>query len=155
MADSDSLIDPHGGYYFDLEVTGITLARFTEISGLKTSTNVFEIEEGGMNHMVHKLPGQARYENLVLKSGVTGSVELAEWMNMVLTGQTERSELYRNGSIILRDNAGEEIMRWNFFDAWPVSYEGPTLNAGSSEIAVETFELAHHGLKVTKDEAAE
>ncbi len=150
MASDDALADPHGGYFFDLEIKGIELARFTEISGLKTSSNVFEIEEGGVNHMVHKLPGQSRYENIVLKSGVTGSVELAEWRGEVLKDSFNKDSLYRSGSIILRNNKGDEVMRWEFVDAWPVAYEGPSLNAGSSEIAVETFELAHHGLKVTK-----
>jgi phage tail-like protein len=145
-----SIIDPHGGYFFDLEIGNLSLAHFNEATGLKTSTTIFEIEEGGVNHMVHKLPGQSRYENIIMKFGVTGSVDLLEWRNMILKDQFDDPELKRNGAIILRSNDGEEVMRWEFVDAWPVSYEGPTLNSGSSEIAIETFEFAHHGLKVTK-----
>ncbi len=137
MADDPAIFDPHGSYYFELQIGSLSLAQFTEASGLKTSTTVFEIEEGGVNHMVHKLPGQSRYENIILKFGVTGSVELLEWRNM-----------------FMKDNSGEEVMRWEFVDAWPVSYEGPSFNSGSSDIAIETFELAHHGLKVTKGESS-
>ncbi len=149
MSDA-SIIDPHGGYFFDLEIKDMVLAHFSEASGLKTSTNVFEIEEGGVNHMVHKLPGQSRYENIVLKFGVTGSIELLEWRNLVLKDDFSNDTFKRSGAIILKDNQGEEVMRWEFVDAWPVSYEGPSLNSGSSDIAIETLELAHHGLKATK-----
>lgn len=149
MADA-SIIDPHGSYYFELQIGNLSLAQFTEASGLKTSTTVFEIEEGGVNHMVHKLPGQSRYENIVLKFGVTGSIDLLEWRNMYMKDQFGETDAKRNGAIIMKDNEGEEVMRWEFVDAWPVAYEGPSFNSGSSDIAIETFELAHHGLKVSK-----
>lgn len=149
MSDA-SVIDPHGGFYFDLEIKDMVLAHFSEASGLKTSTTVVEIEEGGVNHMVHKLPGQSRYENIVLKFGVTGSIELLEWRDLVMKDSFGDSTFKRNGAIILNDSKGEEVMRWEFVDAWPVSYEGPSLNSGSSDIAIETLELAHHGLKATK-----
>ena len=66
-----NVADPEGNYIFALEIDGIEVAQFLECSGLKTSTEVFEIQEGGMNHRVHKLPGQSRWENLQLRYGVT------------------------------------------------------------------------------------
>ena len=40
-------------------------------------------------------------------------------------------------------------MRWEFVDAWPISYEGPSFNSGSNDLAINTFELAHHGLSIS------
>ena len=42
-----------------------------------------------------------------------------------------------------------EIRRYSFTNCWPVSWEGPQLNSGSSELAVETLEIAHEGLIIS------
>ena len=50
-----------------------------------------------------------------------------------------------NGSIILLDESRQEVARWNFREGWPSKWEGPTLNAKSNEVAIETLEIAHEG----------
>ena len=40
------------------------------------------------------------------------------------------------------------MLRWHLRDAWPVKFEGPTLNATGNEVAIETLELAHEGLEI-------
>ncbi len=153
MADNKDRADPYGSYYFELQIGKINCAQFMECSGLKTSTTVFEIEEGGINHMVHKLPGQSRYENIILKFGVTASTDLLEWRNKILLDEwdddNKETGAKRSGAIILKNNHGEELMRWEFVDAWPVSYEGPSFNSASNDLAINTFELAHHGLSIS------
>ncbi|MBV8935209.1 MAG: phage tail protein, partial [Alphaproteobacteria bacterium] len=39
-----------------------------------------------------------------------------------------------------------ELARWNFINAWPAKWTGPTFNAESNDIAIETLELAHEGV---------
>ncbi|MEO0604588.1 MAG: phage tail protein, partial [Myxococcota bacterium] len=56
--------------------------------------------------------------------------------------------LTRSGSVSIRDNRGEEVRRYSFTGAWPVSWEGPSLSSGSSDLAVETLELAIETLQV-------
>jgi phage tail-like protein len=53
----------------------------------------------------------------------------------------------RNGSIILLNDAGEEKMRGNFTAGWPAKWTGPSFNATSNEVAIETLEIVHEGLK--------
>jgi phage tail-like protein len=144
-----SVADPQGNYIFCLEIDSVEIAQFQECSGLKTSTHIFELEEGGMNDRVHKLPGQSRWENIVLRFGVTSDVSLLEWRDMVLQDQFSDGTFRRNGSIVLKNNHMEEVRRYNFVDAWPVAWEGPSLSAGGAELAVEMVELAHHGLYVS------
>ena len=137
--------DPEGNYIFALEIDGIEVAQFQECSGLKSSTTIFELEEGGMNHRVHKLPGQSRWENVVLRYGVTNDVSLMSWRGEVLSddfGEGNR----RNGSIVVKNNQMETVRRYNFVDAWPVSWEGPSFSAAGAELAIESVELAHHGI---------
>jgi len=52
----------------------------------------------------------------------------------------------KNGSIVLMDETGEEKLRWNFVNGWPTKWTGPSFNATSNEIAVETLEIVHEGL---------
>ena len=54
-----------------------------------------------------------------------------------------------SGSVALMNNHGDVLRRWHFTNAWPVSWEGPSLAAGGSELAIETLEIAHDGLTVS------
>lgn len=146
MARKERDIDPYNGHYFSLLIDGTEVAHFQECSGLKSTATVFEIEEGGMNGITHKRPGQSRWENIVLRYATNASVELVSWRDSWLRdGYTQR----KSGSIIIRDMSGNAIRTFSFTRAWPVSWEGPQLNSGSSELAVETIEIAHEGLTVS------
>ena len=138
-------IEPQGAFLFVLEVDKRWVAHFNECSGIKNSTEVVEIQEGGLNARVHKLPGQTRWENIVLKYGMSSDTYMIEWRNEILNDQFAAR---RNASIIVLDNALSELRRFNITNAWPVSYEGPSLSAAGSDLAVESVEIAHEGVEV-------
>ena len=140
--------DAEGNYVFALEIDGVEIAHFMECSGMKSTTEVFEIQEGGVNDRVHKLPGQSRWENIQLRYGVTSDTSLLGWRNEILQDQFS-SDNFRNGSIIMKNNAMETVRKYNFKSAWPVAWEGPSLSASGSELAVEMLEIAHHGIEIT------
>jgi len=140
--------DPQGAYVFCLEIDGIEVAQFLECSGLKSHTTVYELEEGGMNHRVHKLPGQSAWDNLQLRYGVTGDVSLLGWRGDVIDDNFGQ-DMRKNGAIVVKNNQMEVVRRYNFKDAWPVSWEGPAFNANSNELAIESIEIAHNGIEVT------
>jgi len=141
-----NVADPEGSYVFALEIDGIEVAQFLECTGLKTQTEVFELQEGGMNHRVHKLPGQSRWENLQLRYGVTSDVSLLKWRDEVLNDQFGAKR--RNGSVVIKNNQMQMVRRYNFVGAWPVSWEGPSFSSSSAELAIEMIELAHSGISV-------
>jgi len=131
--------DPYRGFNFLVEIDGITQAGFQEVSGLEASTDPVDYREGTDAIHVRKLPGLNKYAAITLKRGITDSDELWKWRQTVIDGKAER----RNGSIVLRNESGEEKLRWNFKDAWPSKWSGPSLNATSTAVAVETLELTH------------
>lgn len=139
--------DPWGNHYFALELQGLEVAHFVECTGLKSVSTVFEIEEGGYNGNVHKRPGQSRWENIVLKSATSVSMRLLEWRDEFLQDLYQSRE-GTSGSVVVYSNAGAELRRFNFVSAWPVGWEGPQLNAGGSELGIETLELAHEGIYI-------
>jgi phage tail-like protein len=84
------------------------------------------------------LAGLARFGNVVLKRGVTESLDLYQWHRNILQGQNDR----RDGSIVLLDDERKPVARWNFKNAFPCKYQGSSLNAKGNEVAIETLELA-------------
>ena len=148
--------DPWGGYYFSLSIHDGSgdqeVAHFMECSGLKSTATVFEIEEGGMNGRTHKRAGQSRWENLVLRYATSANTFMLSWRDKFLRDQFGQRCKY-SGSIVLRNNKGDAIRTYSFKNAWPVSWEGPSLNGGGSELAIETLELAHDGLEVETHES--
>jgi phage tail-like protein len=135
--------DPFGGYNFLVEIDGIARAAFQQVSGFDSTVDIVEHREGGENTTVRKLPAMTRYSNLQLRWGITDDLQLYDWHRRAVRGELER----KNGSIVLLDRRGEEVARWNFVRAWPSRYDGPDLNAETSDIAIETLELAHEGVE--------
>ena len=136
--------DPYMAFNFLIEIQGLTVGGFTEVTGLQAEIELQDYREGGVNDYIHRLAGPTRYpNNLVLKHGLTDSETLWQWYADVTQGIVER----RNGSIVLKDASGEPKRRWDFQAAYPVRWIGPQFRAGASEVAVETVELVHHGLR--------
>jgi phage tail-like protein len=136
--------DPYCAFRFKIEVNGVTIGHFQDVSGLTWETEVVEQPEGGLNDRLHKLMGQTKFTNLVLKNGLTNSKELWNWRMGVLNS---RSNVRRDGYVVLTDEGGNELARWNFTQGWPSKWEGPALSAGSSAITVETVEIAYNTLE--------
>ncbi len=137
-------VDPYKNFRFLVEIDGIVQAGFSECSGFGSDVEVVEYREGGEPSTVRKLPGKVSYPDISLKWGKTDSRELYDWHLAAVTGTIER----KNGSIILQDDVGSEIGRWNFFEAWPSKWEGPSLNATGNEVAIESLTVACERLEV-------
>lgn len=134
--------DPYRSYSFLVEIDGITRAAFRECSGLDTTQSPIEYREGSDPLTVRKLPGLITYSNITLSRGITDDDELWRWRQRAAEGKIER----RNGSIVLLDDGGAEKWRWNFREAWPSKWTGPSFNATGGDVAIEQLEIAHEGL---------
>ena len=139
--------DPYGQFNFQIEISGIVVGGFSEVSGLTTDSNVIEYREGNEKFgTVRKLPGLIKYTNIVLKRGWTRDRGLWDWRKKVLDGKTSRTD----GSIVLLDESRSVALRWNFREGWPAKWEGPALNGKTSEVAIEMIEIAHEGLELAE-----
>lgn len=135
--------DPYGHFTFLVEIDGVTVAGFTEVTGLASEVEVMTYREGG-EVRVRQLPGLPKFPRLVLKRGFTADRALWEWHRTVLNGVVER----RSVRITLLDTARQPVARWHLTDAWPAKWQGPDLDARSSGITIETLELVHEGLEL-------
>ena len=130
--------DPYAQYNFILEIEGTTAAGFAEVGGLSMEQDIIEYREGSDTATVRKLPGLRKYGNISLKRGYTQNRELWDWRKTTIDGTTAR----KSGAIILRDEAGEAALRWEFREGWVSKYEGPALKATANEAAMESIEIA-------------
>jgi len=131
-------VDPLKGFRFRLEIDGIQQSGFQECTGLGSHIEVSEYREGGDPATVRKLQGKVSYPDIVLKWGSTTSTELFDWYSAGVKGQIQR----KNGSILLCDDTGTEQVRWNFYQAWPSKWDGPSFNAKGNDIAIETLTIS-------------
>lgn len=129
---------------FYVMLDGVVQGVFTEVGGLQVEMDVMEYHEGGNNGFVYRLPGFTRVSNITLKRGMTKSNDFFKWCANIASGNFRR----RNISIVMYDVAGEELMRWNFMNAYPVKWTGPQFQASGAAAAIETLELAHEGMEL-------
>jgi phage tail-like protein len=137
--------DPYGNFNFLVEIDGIIRAAFQEASGFDSSIDITEHREGGENTTMRKLPAMTKYSNITLKWGTTDDRELYDWHRQWITGDPAAQR--KNGSVVLLDRAGQEKVRWNFFNAWRAKWTGPSLNAEGPDVAVEAAELVVEDLE--------
>ncbi|MDD4651471.1 MAG: phage tail protein [Methanothrix sp.] len=142
MPFSDST-SPYLGFNFLIEFENAVVGGFSEISGLQVEIEIEEIKEGGVNDHVHKVPKGAKYQNIVLKRGITDSDVLWRWHQDVIRGKFKR----KNILIILLDLEGNEKWRWSISGAYPMKWIGPELKAEKAAVAFESIELVHNGFE--------
>ena len=138
------LADPFTNCRFYVQISDVTEAVFTEVSGLQIETAVTDYEEGGENSFVHRVPGRTKIGNVTLKSGMTGSNAFFKWYREILRGRIAPKQV----DIVIYENDGSELSRWTLLNAYPVKWVGPQLSAEGKVAAVETLELAHQGISL-------
>jgi phage tail-like protein len=140
--------DPCGNNRFLIEIDGIITAGFCEAIIPDSTSEVIEYREGNEPFRTRKLPGLVKYGNLVLKWGVTDSMVLYNWRKMVEQGKMKAAR--RNMAIILMDEEGNPVARWEFGNAWPCKYIGPEMNAKGNDVAIETLEVVFESMERVK-----
>jgi phage tail-like protein len=152
MASNNQMIDatredPLVGFHFSVEIQGVIAGYFTECSGLGSEHELIEhkvVNEKGVEVMM-KIPGRLKWENIVLKRGITSNVDIWAWRKIVEDGGV--NEARQNGSIVMYDQGLNEVARWDFENAWPVKVSGPSPKADGNEIGLEELTIAHEGIQ--------
>jgi phage tail-like protein len=117
--------------------------EFREAKGLGAELEVMPYHEGGFNDFVHQLPVRHSWSRIVLQRGVVKNSVLWRWYQ---AGLAQSLGARRDGSILLLAPNGDRAMSWHFTGGIAVKWNGPEFNAMESAIALESLEIAHHGL---------
>jgi phage tail-like protein len=142
--------DPLISAWFALEFQGRIEGSFRECTGLGSETQVVEHKATGPKgeYIMKKIPGRMKWNDIVLKQGVTDSMKMWQWRELCEQGKID--EARRNGSLVMFDVKGGEIARWDFINAWPSKLTGPVGNATNNEVALEELTITHEGYKRVK-----
>ena len=136
----------HFSVSFDLDGISNSDYRFRDVSGLTMELEEETYNEGGENRFVHKLPVRARYPDLVLKRGLLTDSVVAEWCRDSIQNMDIRPTTVW---VSLLNEAHEPLRTYTFSKAWPKKLAASDFNAESSEIVVESIELAYQEFRVS------
>jgi phage tail-like protein len=132
-------------YHFEVDWGGSKLS-FTEVTGL-----VMEREKIEYRHSASKdfnkiaMPGLVKNNNLTLKRGkFEGDTEFNAWLDAVAN---ERVEERRDVTIRLLNEKHDPVAAWTAARCFAVKLTAPDLKSDANEVAIESIEIAHEGLK--------
>lgn len=146
------LLSPPVAFHFTVMFAGkeppVPDMAFQEVSGLETGLEVESVVEGGENRFVHQLPKPAKRSNLKLKRGLTTYASgLVQWCKSTVEGDLAQAIKPKDLTVSLLNDKRLPVAVWLVGNAYPVKWSPGVFDAMKNELAVETIELAYHGLK--------
>jgi phage tail-like protein len=144
----DDRNDPFVNFAFRVEIDGIEVFGFQEVSGLVNETDIYEYQEGGENQYTHKLIGQTKFSNIVLKHGITTDNSIYEWRQKVIDGDIPSAK--KSGTVTLFNKRGGENKSWKFKNGWPSKLQVEPFNSMANTISVSLVEIAVESVEESK-----
>lgn len=142
----DQVFEAYASVRFMVVVDQINYAAFTECRLPSLDVEMSDIREGGQNTYTHRLPTRVNTGTVTLRHGIMRGDALIKWYFQVLTGDIASAT--RQVTVEMYDPMGTVVMSWNFRNAYPIKWSGPTLKSGESQILIQELEFVHHGFSV-------
>lgn len=97
-------------FLFNVEIDGLVVAWFENISGLEVEVGVVEQHEGGDPNVADQSPGKVKFQPVTLGIGATDNREIYDWFISVIdaeAGTGEPDDQYKkNLAIVQKDQIG-------------------------------------------------
>jgi phage tail-like protein len=145
--------NPYGAFNFLVSLgTGDeanVIAGFSDVSGIGTELNYAEYRNGNdLVNTVRKIANTFKQEDVTLKRGLIGSIDLFQWIKDVREGGDGR----RTVTITVLDEARKPVAAFKLTNAQPKKWVGPTLAAkGGGEVAMEELHLVAEQIDFQSD----
>ena len=156
-SNGENLAYPLTKMNFLVTVDGVSgTAAFSEVSGVEATVDVIEFRQGNASSLAPvKIPGLVKHGNVTLKFGYTLDSAFKTWIQECVS--EVRGEMPRNNVQIemIDINGGapqtnvESVTGtrvWILSNAWVTKYTAPDLDAKTSDVAIESVELAYEEL---------
>ncbi|WP_138797777.1 phage tail protein [Halostella sp. PRR32] len=139
------MADTHGPLKqteFKVELDGVNVPGFIEVELPAKRTKEIEYREGNDPGHNRKLWGDTQYDDLILVRGANKENEaLYDWRKTVEQGKMEDAR--KNIAVIITNEVGDSVLRFEFSKAWIKEYQPPTLNShaggGQANLATEQY----------------
>lgn len=139
------------------DVSG-SIAAFSEVTGIDASVDVIEFRQGNAHSLAPvKIPGLVKHGNITLRMGYTIGNGFKSWIQEcvkdargAMPRKTVTIELIdiRDGSPNSAYETSSGSIIWVLKECWVAKYSGPDLNASTSEVAIESVELAFEEMDI-------
>ena len=135
------------------------IAAFSEVTGVEATVDVIEFRQGNSNSLAPvKIPGLVKHGNVTLKFGYTRNNAFKVWLKECVTERRSK-DARANVTIELiniQESSPQQVVEstidntltWQLTNAWVCKYTAPDLNASTSEVAIESVELAYEELVI-------
>lgn len=122
-------------------------AGFQEISAIGMEVTVAEYRNGNAReNSVMKITGLNKSQDVTLKRGVIGSLNLYSWLNDIRNGN---QNAMRTVTIQLQNEDHTEVVQtWKLLRARIIKYNCGPLNAKGTDVAMEELVLAYERLEM-------
>ena len=136
---------PMPSFHFSVDLGG-TIINCSEVSGLDIELDVIEYRDGNsQTFSKQKMSGLRISSDVTVKKGLfKDDKQYYTWFNAVQMNVPERKDV----TISLLDEAHAPVMTWKLLNAWPKKISSPSMKSDSSEVAIETIEIAHEGCSI-------
>ena len=111
--------DPLRASFYGLELEGQLAGYFTSASGIGSESEVVEhkiVDDKTGQTIVRKFPGRRDWTEVILRRGLSASMDIWQWRRQVESGNPDAR---MNVTIIGLNQAYENVVRWELFNAWP------------------------------------
>jgi len=119
---------------------------FQTVSGIGGSIQTEDLEEGGENRFVHKLPKQVKFDNLKLSRALRSDDNLKQQRILIDWAEDALYNFNIKPKTVLVSILNElhlPVRSWYFVDAYPVKLSVKDLDAQRDELVIETLELTY------------
>ncbi len=133
-------------FYFKVDFGSVKNVLFQEVVGLYATSQEIAYRHGSNPvFSTIKMPGIVKNNIVTLKKGVFAKDnKFWDWYNKIKINTVE----LQNVVIKLCEEEGNPTMTWTLVNAWPTKISFTDIASDNNEIAVETIEISHEGLKI-------
>jgi len=120
------------------------LGSWQKCEGLDVTWDVPDYRVGDHGNMRWFFPANTKYKTVKLIRAITkeDGAKVRDWLNTNSWKQESTRGIIK---IELMDSSGEPIMDWELRNALPKAWSINNMDAGASQVSVETLEFEHEG----------
>lgn len=127
------------------------VAAFAQFSGVNMTVETIQARAGDdIFGVQEQIPVLTRFEPVTPSKGVVGDNEFMDWVYMaaagIAAGPKGGKQLYRTLNVVAWDGMYDRGVIWTLKNALPIGYSLGQMDAGRSEVLVESLTFAIGGM---------
>jgi len=134
------------GSHFFLSLDSAGVGFFKSVEGLAVSTDVIEVQEGGVNTFTKKRPGPVKYGTFTLQIPLSLEKPIYDWIGESLKMNYQR----KDGSVTTADFNLHVMAKREFSQALITEVGFPDFDAGAKEAGYLTVRITPETIRIGK-----